>query len=110
MPLGRRSFLVSAGFAAAQTLASAQRPAVELGAISGSVGAMKWTPVQFLAYMSRLKLRHAMISLPREVLLDESALRQIRAHAEQLGLSLILAHGSVCPSSRSFNPALGSVE
>ncbi len=110
MTFQRRTFLFAAGAAAAQSLASAQRPQVELGAISGSVSRMKWTPAEFLDYLSRIGLRHAMISLPREVLLDESAVRQIRAHGDKLGISLTLAHGSVCPSSRSFNPALGTVE
>lgn len=109
MPFDRRTFLVGAA-ALAQELASAQRPKVELGAIQGSVSQMKWTPAEFIDYMSKLGLRHAMISLPRDVLVDESAVKQIRAHADKLGISLILAHGSVCPSSRSFNASLGSVE
>jgi sugar phosphate isomerase/epimerase len=48
--------------------------------------------------------------LPRKVLLDESALKRIREHADRLDLALILAHGSVCPSSRAFNANLGTVE
>ena len=110
MPIDRRAFLAGAGTAMAQTFASAQRPQVELGAIQGSVSQMKWTPAEFLDYLSKIDLRHAMISLPREVLLDESAVKQIRAHADKLGISLILAHGSVCPSSKSFNAKLGTVE
>ena len=107
MPFTRRTFL---GAVAAQSLASAQRPAVELGAIQGSVGQMKWTPVEFLDYLAKTGLRHASISLPREVLVDESALKRIREHADRLGLVLLLAHGSVCPTSRSFNAKLGTVE
>src|SRR3954454_21902000 len=110
MPFTRRTFLAAAGAGAAQSLVSAQRPAVELGAIQGSVSQMKWTPVEFLDYLAKTGLRHAMISLPREVLLDEAALKRIREHADRLGLALILAHGSVCPSSRSFNANLGTVE
>src|ERR1035438_6855594 len=103
MPIDRRAFLAGAGAAMAQTFASAQRPQVELGAIQGSVSQMKWTPAEFLDYLSKIDLRHAMISLPRDVLLDESAVKQVRTHADKLGISLILAHGSVCPSSKSFN-------
>jgi sugar phosphate isomerase/epimerase len=110
MPIDRRAFLAGAGAAMAQTFASAQRPQVELGAIQGSVSQLKWTPAEFLDYLSKIDLRHAMISLPREVLLDESAVKQIRAHADKLGISLILAYGSVCPSSKSFNAKLGTVE
>jgi len=110
MPINRRIFLAGAGAAVAQTSASAQRPQVELGAISGSVSQMKWTPAEFLDYLSKIGLRHAMISLPRNMLLDESAVKQVRAHADKLGIAPILAHGSVCPSSRSFDAKLGTVE
>jgi sugar phosphate isomerase/epimerase len=110
MPLDRRSFLTAAGAFAAQGILPAQRPAIELGAIQGSVSQMKWTPAQFLDYLKSIELRHAMISLSPDVLRDEAALKGIRAHADRLGISLILAHGSICPTSRSFNAKLGSVE
>jgi sugar phosphate isomerase/epimerase len=83
---------------------------VELGAIQGSVSQMRWTPIEFLDYLSKVELRHAMISPPREVLLDESKLKQIRQHADSLRISLTLAHGSICPSARAFNTSLGTVE
>jgi sugar phosphate isomerase/epimerase len=110
MPINRRTFLAGTEAAMAQTLASAQRPQVALGAIQGSVSQMKWTPAEFLDYLSKIDLGYAMISLPRDVLLDEAAVKQVRGHADKLGISLILAHGSVCPSSKSFNAKLGTVE
>src|SRR4051794_3590876 len=110
MPLDRRSFLAAAAGLAAHSVASGQKAPAELGAIQGSVSQMKWSPAEFLDYLRRIDLRHAMISLPRETLLDEAALKRIRAHADDLGISVILAHGSVCPSSRSFNASLGTVE
>ena len=51
-----------------------------------------------------------MISLPPPVLGDEAAIRAIRAHADSLGIKLQLAFGSVCPSSKSFNAQLGTLE
>jgi sugar phosphate isomerase/epimerase len=51
-----------------------------------------------------------MISLPPPALSDEAAIREIRAHADTLGIKLQLAFGSVCPSSRSFNAQLGTLE
>jgi sugar phosphate isomerase/epimerase len=110
MPFDRRTFLAGAGAAIAQSIASAQPSQVELGAIQGSVSQMRWTPAEFLDYLSRIGLTHASISLPREVLLNESAVKQVRAHGDKLGIKLLLAFGSVCPSSRSFNAALGTVE
>src|SRR5262249_15866738 len=115
MPIDRRAFLLGAGAAAARGVLSGQRPgaasgAPEIGAIQGSVSQMKWTPGEFLDYLAKIELRHAMISLPRRTLLDEAGLKQMRAHADRLGIRLILAHGSVCPTSKSFNAAEGTVE
>jgi sugar phosphate isomerase/epimerase len=83
---------------------------VELGSIDGSVGGNQFTPAQFLDYLSSIKLTWAMISLPPAVLADEAAIRQVREHADRLGIRLQLAFGSVCPSARSFNAQLGTVE
>ena len=94
----------------ASRLVARGAPAVELGSIDGSVGGNQFTPTQFLDYLGSIKLTWAMISLPVPVLDDEAAIRQIRAHADSLGIKLQLAHGSVCPSSRSFNAQLGTVE
>ena len=77
--MDRRMFVL--GTAAAAVQASqlfAQRAAVELGSIDGSVGGNQFTPAQFLDYLSSIKLTWAMISLPAAVLDDEAAIRQIR--------------------------------
>ncbi len=111
--MNRREFLCSAGAAALfpSALLSAQRAAgVELGSIDGSVGGNQFTPVQFLDYLSSIKLTWAMISLPPATLADEAAIKAIRAHADTLGLKLQLAFGSVCPSARGFNAQLGTLE
>jgi sugar phosphate isomerase/epimerase len=87
---------------------ASRRP--ELGSIDGSVGGNNFTAVQFLDYLSSIKLTWAMISLPPAVLADEAAVRQVRDHADRLGITLQLAYGSVCPSARAFNAQLGTVE
>src|SRR5215510_4549968 len=102
MSMDRREFFYSASAAALfpSALLSAQRAAgVELGSIDGSVGGNQFTPAQFLDYLSSIKLTWAMISLPPATLGDEAAIREIRAHADGLGIKLQLAFGSVCPSS-----------
>jgi len=112
--MDRRSFIL--GTAAAALYASrleALGPTVDspqLGSIDGSVGGNNFSPVQFLDFLGSLKLTWAMLSLPPAVLGDETAIRAIRAHADQLGIKLQLAFGSVCPSSRSFNAQLGTLE
>ena len=83
---------------------------VELGSIDGSVGGNQFTPVQFLDYLSSIKLTWAMVSLPAATLADEAAIKQIRDHADRLGIKLQLAFGTVCPSARSFNPQNGTLE
>jgi 3-oxoisoapionate decarboxylase len=110
--MDRRMFILGTAAAVyhASRLSAWQAAGVELGSIDGSVGGNQFTPVQFLDYLGSIKLSWAMISLPPAVLDDEAALRQIRAHADGLGIKLQLAHGSVCPSSRSFNPQLGTLE
>jgi 3-oxoisoapionate decarboxylase len=110
--MDRRTFIL--GSAAAAVYASRvevlQAAAVELGSIDGSVGGNQFTAAQFLDYLSSIKLTWAMVSLPPAVLDDEAAILQVREHADRLGIRLQLAHGSVCPSSRSFNPELGTLE
>src|SRR6476619_713964 len=110
--MDRRTFVLGTAAAAMQAsrLIAWHAAAVELGSIDGSVGGNQFTPAQFLDYLSTIKLTWAMISLPAAVVGDEAAIRQIRDHADRLGIKLQLAHGSVCPSSRSFNPQLGTLE
>ena len=111
--MDRREFLLSTAAAALHPsgLVGGQGAAgVELGSIDGSVGGNQFTPVQFLDYLSSIKLTWAMISLPPATLADEAAIKAIRAHADSLGIRLQLAFGSVCPSARGFNAQLGTLE
>src|SRR5262245_41271970 len=109
--MDRRTFLISTAAAVhAAGLFARQAAAVELGSIDGSVSGNGFTPAQFLDYLSSIKLTWAMISLPPQVLDDEAAVRTLKSHADSLGIKLQLAHGSVCPSSRSFNAQQGTLE
>jgi sugar phosphate isomerase/epimerase len=111
--IDRRQFLVSTAAAALHLsgLTRAQAAStVELGSIDGSVGGNQFTPVQFLDYLSSIKLTWAMVSLNAAALQDEAGIRQIRDHADRLGIKLQLAFGSVCPSARAFNAQNGTLE
>jgi len=110
--MDRRTFVLGTAAAAfrASRLLSWQAAGVELGSIDGSVSGNNFTAAQFLDYLATIKLTWAMISLPANVLADEMAVRQVKDHADQLGIKLQLAHGSVCPSSRSFNAQQGTLE
>lgn len=110
--MDRRTFVLgtaAAAIGASRPLAW-QAAVVELGSIDGSVSGNQFTAAQFLDYLASIKLTWAMISLPPAVLDDEAAVRQVRDHADRLGIKLQLAHGSVCPSAKAFNPALGTLE
>ncbi len=112
--MDRRTFILTGAAAALHAHASraAAWPAVavELGSIDGSVSGNNFSAVQFLDYLAAIKLTRAMISVPPATIADQAALRQIREHADRLGITLQLAHGSVCPSSRSFNAQNGTLE
>lgn len=111
--MDRRSFILTGAAAALSTsrlLAAAGAVTVPLGSIDGSVSGNNFTALTFLDYLSSIKLTWAMISLPQATLGDEAALKQIREHADTLGIKLQLAIGSVCPSSKSFNAQQGTVE
>src|SRR5262245_54047528 len=111
--IDRRQFLVSTAAAPLHMsgLVSAQPTrTVELGSIDGSVGGNQFTPVQFLDYLSSIKLTWAMVSLNAATLQDEAAIKQIRDHADRLGIKLQLAFGTVCPSAKAFNPQNGTLE
>jgi sugar phosphate isomerase/epimerase len=112
--MDRRAFLFStaaaAAWQAARPLAWQAPSGVELGSIDGSVSGNQFTAATFLDYLASIKLTWAMISLPEAVLEDDAAIRAVRAHADRLGIKLQLAYGSLCPTSRSFKPELGSVD
>jgi sugar phosphate isomerase/epimerase len=110
--MDRRTFILTGAAAAlhASRVAAWPAAAVELGSIDGSVSGNNFSAVQFLDYLASLKLTRAMISVPTATISDEAALRQIREHADRLGIRLQLAHGTVCPSSRSFNAQNGTLE
>ena len=108
----RRTFMLGTAAAAvhASRLLAWQAAGVELGSIDGSVSGNNFTPAMFLDYLASIKLTWAMISLPPATQDDPAAVHAIRDHADRLGIKLQLAHGSVCPSSKSFNAQLGTLE
>ena len=107
----RTSVLGTTAAALPMTRLSASRAAgVELGSIDGSVSGNQFSPAQYLDYFRSIGLTWAMLSLPTAVMADESAIQQVRAHADGLGIRLQLAYTSLCPTSRSFNAQLGTVE
>src|SRR4026208_1886623 len=109
----RRSFMfgtAAAAFHTSRLMSRLTAANVELGSLDGSVGGNNFTPTPFFDCLSSNKLTWAMLSLPAATLRDEAAIRQIREHADRLGIKLQLAFGSVCPSARAFNAQNGTLE
>ena len=104
----RRSF-VAAGAAAL----AAQSPdkAVKLGIDLFSIRSSGWSAFEYLDYCAKHKAKVVHFSEIRFLgSLEPEHLKKVRAHAEKLGISLEIGMRSVCPTSKSFDPAQGTAE
>ncbi len=75
----------------------------------------RWDGIQTLDYAAKIGLDVIQFSdlqslaRPIEKATDEGFLKQVRAHAERLGIVIEAGtSGGLCPTSRSFNPKLGT--
>src|SRR5260370_10053044 len=104
----RRKFLTTAAVAAT-TLAAAQ--AVRFGVDLYSIRSQGWTPFQYLDSCASWKAKVVHFSEIRFIgSLEEDNLRQVRAHAEKLGIEIEIGMRSICPTSKMFDPAQGAAE
>jgi sugar phosphate isomerase/epimerase len=105
--MNRRTFVQALGGAAAAAGASAadSRPAqgIRLGFDTYSVRAFGWKDMQLIDYAAKLKLDTLQLSsLDNYSSLDPEHLKQVRVHAESLGMQLDTGIGCVCPISKSW--------
>src|SRR5438105_13434521 len=104
----RRGFLKTAAVAAAP-LPAAQP--VRFGVDLFSIRSQGWTPFQYLDYCARWKAKVVHFSEIRFIgSLEEANLRQVREHAEKLGIEIGIGMGSICPTSKMFDPKQGTAE
>ncbi len=113
--MNRRTFVQTLGCAAAAAGASAAdtRPAqgIRLGFDTYSIRALGWKDIQLIDYAAKLKLDTLQLSsLDNYTSLDPEHLKQVRAHAESLGMQLDTGIGCVCPVSKSWSARNGSAE
>jgi sugar phosphate isomerase/epimerase len=82
-----------------------------LGVDLFSVRSQKWTPFESLDYCARLgaKLVH-FSELQYLGSLDDANLNQVREHANKLGLAIEVGTRTCCPTSKAFDPKLGTPE
>ncbi|MDQ6759955.1 MAG: sugar phosphate isomerase/epimerase [Acidobacteriota bacterium] len=104
----RRTLLASA----ASSLAFSQSsPGVRLGIDLFSIRSQGWTPFEYLDYAARQGAKVVHFSEIRFIgSLDPANLKQVRAHAAQLGIQIEIGMRSICPSSKMFDPKQGSAE
>jgi 3-oxoisoapionate decarboxylase len=108
----RRNFLATglAASAAASTLAmDTPKPPVKLGIDLFSLRNQKWSAFEYLDYCAQRKVNVVHFSEVRFLGgLDPAHLRQVRQHAEPLGIEVEIGMMSICPGSKMFKPQEGT--
>jgi sugar phosphate isomerase/epimerase len=109
----RRTLLSSSAVAVGASLAAAQesRQPVRFGVDLFSIRSQGFDAFQHLDYCSKLGAKVVHFSEIRFLGgLEPERLKSVRAHAEKLGILIEIGMRSVCPTSKSFDPAQGTVE
>jgi 3-oxoisoapionate decarboxylase len=84
---------------------------LKLGLDNFAVRAMGWKAGQLIEYAASLRLDSLLISdLDAFESLEEAHLRELRARASDLGLTIHAGTWSICPTSKSFRPTWGTAE
>jgi sugar phosphate isomerase/epimerase len=96
--------------AAAAPLAAAT-PDTRLGIDLFSLRSQNWSPFQLLDYSAKQGAKVVHFSEIRFIgSLEPDHLKQVRAHAEKLGIEIEIGMRSICPTSKMFDAAAGTAE
>jgi 3-oxoisoapionate decarboxylase len=107
----RRTFLAGASTAAFTPQAQSQKPTARPGVDLFSLRSQNWTPFQYLDYCHQWGAQVVHFSEIRFIgSLEPENLRQVRAHAEKLGIEVEIGMRSICPTSKMFDPKQGTAE
>jgi sugar phosphate isomerase/epimerase len=107
--MNRREFLALA--AAPIAAMSKSNSNVKLGIDIFSLRSQKWTPFQYLDYWAARQVQIVHFSETRFLgSLERANLLAVRQHAANLGIQLEIGMKSICPSSKMFDPSLGTAE
>ena len=91
----------------AQTTASPVKFGIDLFSVRSS----GWNAFQYLDYCAQFKVKVVHFSEIRFLGgLDLDHVRRVRAHADKHGIELEIGMRSICPTSKSFDPAQGTAE
>ncbi len=119
--MNRRHFLRSAAIAgagltigastAARSAFAVPRRNIKLGFDNFSIRAFGWKAPQLLDYAQSVGVDTILLSdLDVYESHDPVYLREIRTHAQQLGIEIHAGTGSICPTSSAFDSKYGSAE
>jgi sugar phosphate isomerase/epimerase len=104
--MSRRTFLAAA--AAAPLAAQAN---VRFGIDLFSIRDQGWSPFEYLDYCARWKAKVVHFSEVRFIgNLEDDHLKQVREHAEKLGIQIEIGMRSICPTSTLFDAKAGTAE
>src|SRR3974390_267919 len=104
----RRIFI--AATSAAPGLLAALAPG-RLGMALFSLRTQPWSAFEYLDYCAKWKEKVVHFSEIRFLgSLEDDHLRQIREHAESLGIEIEIGMRSICPTSKAFDPKQGTAE
>lgn len=119
IPTDRRTFLKTVAAASVGVAVGASGSASESGAPKKlrlgfdnfSVRAMGWKAPALLDYAASLKLDSILISdLDAYESLEEKALKEVKAKADDLGIQIHAGTWSICPTSKFFKNKWGTAE
>jgi len=109
--MNRRQFVGAAAAVLSQAALQAQKPPVRYGVDLFSVRSQGWDAFQHLDYCSKLGAKVVHFSEIRFIGdLEEAHLKQVRAHAEKLGVEIEMGMRSICPTSSAFDKSQGTAE
>jgi sugar phosphate isomerase/epimerase len=91
--------------------AAAAKPRIALGMDNFAVRAMGWKAPALIDHAASLKLDTLLISdLDAYDSLEDTALREVRRHADAAGIALYAGSWSICPTSKAFKKNWGTAE
>jgi 3-oxoisoapionate decarboxylase len=98
----RRDFLQTLAGGALTASAARAATAIPLGLDAYSIRAFDWNEMQLLDYAARHKLDSVQISTNDFQSFESAHLRRVKQRAAELGVTIDVAHGQFCPTTRKF--------
>src|ERR1051325_1069911 len=109
--MDRRAFLAAGAAALLPAKPASAAANVKFGVDLFSIRSQGWTPIQYLDYCAKWKVKVVHFSEIRFIgSLEPDNLKRVRAHAAEVGIEVELVMRSICPTSTLFDPKQGTAE